>query len=81
MAQQEIEIRFRYDAKNDVFYGSLGEPREAISEEIGDGVFVRRHPETDEIVGLTILDFAKRSSAQHAGFSLPLKAQPIYAAH
>ena len=62
MAKQEIEFRMKYDATADVLYCSLGEPRLAISEEQDEGIVVRKDPETEQVVGMTVIDFVKRFS-------------------
>jgi uncharacterized protein YuzE len=51
-------IKLFYDKEGDILDIAIGEPQVAISEEIGDDILVRRHPETDEIVGWTILNFS-----------------------
>lgn len=56
----EKAIAFSYDPNADVLYCFYGQPREAISEETGQGVILRRDPSTDEIiVGFTVIDFSK----------------------
>jgi uncharacterized protein YuzE len=63
MARKEVEnIRLQYDARSDVLYCSVGEPREAISVEVGNGTFARLDPQTDQVVGFTVIDFVKRMS-------------------
>lgn len=54
-------IRINRDVSGDVLYISFGEPRPSYSEEIGDGVYARYDMLTDELTGITILDFSKRS--------------------
>jgi len=54
------ELKLKYDRDVDVLYCSFGEPRPAISVEVEDGVIVRHDPETEEVVGVTIVDFFKR---------------------
>jgi len=49
-----------YDAEADVLYISFGEFKSAEGLDIGDGTILRIDPETEEVVGLTILDFSKR---------------------
>jgi uncharacterized protein YuzE len=56
-----VSLSFQYDLDADVMYFTMGTPREAISEEVADGVFKRRDPQSDEVVGVTITDFAKRN--------------------
>ena len=52
-----------YDPAADVLYCSFGPPQEAIGEEFGDGVVVRRNPNTNAIVGVTVVDFSQRFAA------------------
>lgn len=54
------QLRLSYDKDVDVLYVSFGAPQEAVSEETGDGMLIRKHPETGEIVGVTILEFEER---------------------
>jgi uncharacterized protein YuzE len=60
MVQAANELKMSYDRDADVLYCSFGEPQEAISVEADDGIIVRRNPETNEIVGYTIINFFKR---------------------
>ena len=46
-----------YDEHADVLYLSRGEPKAAISDEIDEGILLRRDPRTRAVVGLTIIDF------------------------
>ncbi len=70
----ERELRLSFDKEGDVLDISLGEPKGAISKEIGDDILIRLDPETDEILGFTILNFEKRF--EHIGMS---KIVPITA--
>lgn len=49
-----------YDLRNDALYLSYGKARQAISEGAEDGVWVRRDPYSDKIVGCTVPDFRRR---------------------
>ena len=49
-----------YDSEADVLYVSFGRPRRAEGIDIGDGTILRIDPETQEVVGITLLDFRKR---------------------
>ncbi len=62
-------MQIAYDQETDVLYLSVGEPRPAISQELGDDVLLRVDPETGEIVGLTIMSLSTRSDLQ----SLPVQ--------
>lgn len=53
-------IRYSYDAKSDELNITLGKSRRAILAELEDEVYVRLHPKTNEVLGLTILHFEER---------------------
>lgn len=50
-----------YDSKNDVLYISFGDPRPSYAETYDDGIYVRYDMDTDELSGITIVDFTKRA--------------------
>jgi len=52
-------LRMAYDKEGDILDLSLGEPKEAISREIEDDLFVRIDPQSNEVVGISILNFEK----------------------
>jgi uncharacterized protein YuzE len=56
----KLNLNVRYDTSADVLYISFGTPRPGIATEFGDGELVRLDPDTNEIVGVTILDFKER---------------------
>jgi len=70
MGAQELSLSFQYDRDADVMYFTMGAPREAISEEVADGVFKRLDPESNEVIGVTIIDFAKRASGDLSPISV-----------
>lgn len=53
-------MKFKYDRSVDVLYCSFGDPRPALSVEQENGVVLRLDPETEAVVGITIVDFFKR---------------------
>jgi uncharacterized protein YuzE len=53
-------LTFSYDNSADVLYISFGPARKGIAVEVDDGDFVRVDPYSDEVVGITILDFSER---------------------
>ena len=61
-----------YDAEGDVLYLSIGEPRAAVSQEIGNDVLLRVDPETGEVVGLTVLNLSSRFGSAQFPQSLPI---------
>lgn len=57
-------MQIAYDREADVLYLTVGEPRPAISREIGDDVLLRVDAETGEVVGMTILNLSTRDSLE-----------------
>ena len=58
--------QIEYDEHSNVLYISSSiPPRSGIAEDVGYGVFVRIDPNTDELVGVTILDFISESEDKH----------------
>ena len=64
-------LNFRYDARSDVLYCSINSPRPAVSEEIEPGLLVRLDPDTNQIVGFTVIDVTKRRGLS-ASWQMPL---------
>jgi len=57
---EKESITLSYDADDDILHLTIGtKAEEAISVEEDDEVFVRIHPVTKEIVGMTILGFSE----------------------
>ena len=67
-------LTFSYDEHADVLYIAVGAPRAAISEELDEGIVLRRDPKTKQVVGLTIVDF--RTAFLKHPKPLPLILQP-----
>lgn len=53
-------INWEYDEEADVLYLSVGEPKEAVGLDIGEGIVVRYREETGEVVGLTIIGIKEK---------------------
>lgn len=61
MGSQKMKSKFLdYDIENDVLYIYFEKAQEAISREVGDGIFLRLDPNTDQIVGVTVLNIRKK---------------------
>ncbi len=58
--EKEMELNWDYDGEADVLYISLGQPKEAVGVDIGDGVIVRYDEGQGEVIGLTILGLRDR---------------------
>lgn len=65
-------MQLAYDQEADVLYLSVGEPRPAISREIGDDVLLRVDPHTGEVVGLTVLNLSTRTISEVLPISVDL---------
>ncbi|MBB5056933.1 uncharacterized protein YuzE [Granulicella aggregans] len=77
MDERKAELKVKYDAVGDVLYLSIGEPTSAFSEEGPDGLVFRRDMGTDEVVGVTIIDFTKRvENRRDFSLSLPFAPNP-----
>lgn len=70
----EKKLRFFFDKKGDILDIAIGEPKEAISKEIGNDVVMRIDPKTKEIVGFTILNLEKRFEYLDRSETLPITA-------
>lgn len=54
--------QYNYDRESDILYLSIGDPVPSYVEEISDNFLVRYSFETDEITGITIIDFSTLSN-------------------
>nr|DAV97342.1 MAG TPA: Protein of unknown function (DUF2283) [Caudoviricetes sp.] len=57
MSTLNTKINCNYDNEDDILYLSIGEPEPSITNELEEGVFLRRSVKTKKITGLTILDY------------------------
>ena len=53
------DIHFSYDEEGDVLYIAFHKGRKASSVSLNDNMILRFDPETQEAVGLTLLDFSR----------------------
>jgi len=67
----KTSISISYDKEADVVYLSFGEAKKAVSEEVKSGVFARYDPETNDLVGLTILNFSRKFDATPREVEVP----------
>ncbi len=70
----EKRLKFFFDKKGDVLDFAIGEPKEAISKEVGNDIVVRIDTKTKEIVGFAILNFEKRFKHVGKSETLPITA-------
>ncbi len=55
-----LNLKVSYDGVSDVLYISFGDPRPGIATEVNGGDLVRTDPETNDVIGITIIDFRER---------------------
>mgnify|MGYP001569453324 CR=1 FL=1 len=61
-----------YDEEGDYLEIRIGEPRSNYGEEIDDNITIFKDTETDEIVGIGILNFKKRANLHNLEVNLPV---------
>jgi uncharacterized protein YuzE len=69
--------KIRYDSKSDVLYISCGKRRPGIALEVRAGDLVRIDPYTDEVVGITIMNFRERYMSS-ASNNIEKSAKSVY---
>ncbi len=57
---KEIELSIDYDSSADVLYVSLGQPRAATSYDAGEGVLIRKDPNSGELIAVTVINYESR---------------------
>lgn len=62
--EKDENVNWNYDADADVLYISLGKPKKAEGIDIGNGVIMRVDPQSNEIVGVTIINPVHRTFQQ-----------------
>jgi len=67
------KMTFFYDEEGDVLDISIGKPKKAISQEIGNDIIIRKD-QKGNVVGFTILNFQKRAEVEK-GFKIPIEAK------
>ncbi len=67
-------LKIFFDKEGDVLDIAIGKPTEAISKELDNDVIMRLDPNTEEIVGFTILNFEKRFEHLDSSENLPIAA-------
>ena len=67
IAEKRSNLKWDYDAEADVLYLSFGNPKIAEGIDIGDGTIVRIQPDSQEIVGFTIINPLNRTISSLIG--------------
>jgi len=57
------ERKVKYDAEHDVLYIFIGQPRYGYEDEVYPGIFLRKDEDSDEVIGVIIMDFTKKSKS------------------
>jgi len=70
----EKMMQIFYDKQGDVLYITVGNPRPANTEEVGDDILLRHDPDSGEVIGLTVLNFSSRFGSLHEPHTLPVEA-------
>lgn len=58
--EKPAAINWDYDEEADVLYLSLGEPKQAVGVDIGEGVVLRYDQTSNQLVGLTLIGLRAR---------------------
>ena len=53
-------LTWEYDEEGDVLYISVGEPRPAVTVDLGESILARYDDKAKEVVGITILNIRRR---------------------
>lgn len=61
ISEKKNNIKWDYDAEADVLYISFGNPKIAEGVDIGEGTIIRIQPDSNEIIGVTILNPLNRT--------------------
>jgi uncharacterized protein YuzE len=80
ISEKKNKIKWEYDAEADVLYISFGNPRKAEGVDIGEGTIIRIHPDTKEIIGVTIINPLNRTLSSLRGkhqISRKKKTSPV----
>lgn len=67
IAEKRSNLKWDYDAEADVLYLSFGNPQKAEGVDIGEGTIVRIQPDSQEIVGFTIINPLNRTISSLMG--------------
>ena len=68
-------LKFFFDREADILYLSVGNPRPAISKEVGADILVRMDPKSHRVVGCTILNLTKRFGKMREPEQLPIAGE------
>jgi uncharacterized protein YuzE len=69
-------MQLSYDTDADILYLSIGNPRPAISREVGNDVILRLDPDTGAVIGLTILNLSTHDSFDNLPIHVTMTQMP-----
>ncbi|HLE14047.1 MAG TPA: DUF2283 domain-containing protein [Anaerolineales bacterium] len=58
--ERPSDLQWEYDEEADVLYLSVGEPRQGVGMDIGEGIIVRYDEAEKEVLGLTLIGLRAR---------------------
>ena len=67
ISEKKNKTKWDYDAEADVLYISFGNPKDAEGVDIGEGTIIRIQPDTNEIIGVTIINPLHRTLSSLTG--------------
>ena len=73
----EKNLVYKYDTISDEMNLYFGENKEAIGFNIDNDIFLQLDPDTDEVIGLTILNFKHRIIDKKEEIQLPISGKFI----
>jgi len=68
----EKTLNFTYDKEGDILDISFGQPKNAVSEEVSEDIFIRLEPKTKKIIGFMILNFEEKFGRTRKIEKLPI---------
>lgn len=71
MNPNKDRLKITYDREADVLYVTKGTPEYTDYVEYTEDVILRFHPETQQLVGFTLIDFSQRVAKTDSGTGLP----------
>ena len=58
--ERPSDLQWKYDEEADVLYLSVGEPRQGVGMDIGEGIIIRYDEAEKEVLGLTLIGLRAR---------------------
>ena len=71
MNPNKDRLKIVYDREADVLYVTKGTPEHTDYVEYTEDVILRFHPETQQLVGFTLIDFSEHFAQKNSDIALP----------